>query len=85
MLTLADDIADQQFDYIICGETLGRSTRSRTNLMLSLGGGTAGLTVAARLTEDPNVNVLVLGEPRGVSCSESYTVTDFVNSQRLAR
>ncbi|OCH94550.1 alcohol oxidase [Obba rivulosa] len=42
MLVGLTDVANQSFDYIICG------------------GGTAGLTLAARLTEDPHISVLVL-------------------------
>lgn len=47
-----------EYDYI--GTFVKSDDQTRAHKILVVGGGPAGLTVANRLTEDPNITVLVL-------------------------
>lgn len=58
--TKLDDVAGRVFDYVVIGWSLKYQTLVLTSLSFSLGGGTAGLTLAARLSEDISTTVCVL-------------------------
>ena len=61
MLVDVKDVADKSFDYVIVGEFLRLSLLLHvSHEALLSGGGTAGLVLAARLTEDPSISVCVL-------------------------
>jgi hypothetical protein len=71
LLTLAYTASAETYDYII-GEGSPSSCACDLTTSALVGGGSTGLTVAGRLTEDPNVSVLVLeaGEAYVVSVRE---------------
>ena len=52
------DVADKTFDYVVIGTRAYFAVYYTTHRLV--GGGTAGLTLAARLSEDPGVSVAVL-------------------------
>lgn len=68
MIVEADKVINQSFDYVVVGKSpyFSLPICLQHEFVLS-GGGTAGLIVAARLTEDPRVTVLVLeGGPANI-------------------
>lgn len=60
MTASVHDVADKTFDYIIIGVYPVPVSVLDNVLTVDLGGGAAGLTVAARLSEDGDVSVCVL-------------------------
>lgn len=55
-------ISCRTFDYVICGGGYASMSKERTmrNALTELSSSLTGLTVASRLTEDPDISVLVI-------------------------